>query len=1056
MKRSHSHYLSLIIISVVFLIMPTGKSYSQQINIPRIDKMPDLPAPYLMRDWKNVSMGYDSLVFNKNLSGTYLPLIWTDNNSINYPGSSRFGLHTVVGTTVPQSAEAINCLPAVIGATLSGIDKSNQNGDDWVAMCKEWFNKNNGLDVYKNGFSDNTSDDFWYETMPNIFFYQLNYLYPGNNIFKSQFTSVADQWLEVVNKMGGSTIPWHIPNMKYQGWDFSTMTAFPNHVHDEPEVAGAVAWMLYNAYTETGNSKYRIGAEQAMEYLNSLNSNPAYELQLSYGVYIAARMNAELGTNYDITKMLNWCFNTDNIRNWGAMVGNWGGYDVDGLIGEVNGNNDYPFVMNTFEQIGALVPMVRYDERYARAIGKWVLNAANAARLFYPKYLPSQNQDQPSKQWADQYDSASYIAHEAMHQHDPNNYNITPYASGDPIGGGWGKTNLALYGSSHVGILGGIIDTTNVKGILKLDLLKTDYFHQPAYPTFLFYNPYSSDQTVVFNAGSELRDIYDLVSKQFIANSVSGQVNLTIPANGVVIAVLTPQGGTQTYQKDKFLVNGVVVDFHSGKFSGNYPPRIKSLNSTKQTLIFNDTTSIFCTATDLENDTLTYSWKASAGKILGEGSAVKYVSSDTAGNIIVTCTVSDSKNSPISESDSLTVINKINHVPVISNLIINTRKIDIGKSTSAICIATDQDNDSLNYNWFSSAGTIIGAGSSVTWQAPSAEGNYYIKCAVNDSLGAYTSDSVWVEVRDLSIQQTGNLVASFPFDGNATDISGNGNNGTLNNVFAVNDRFGNPNGALSFNGVNSYVLVPNSQSLNFTKSITINYWMKVNNFLSREQYVISHGSYDNRWKVSIIPENKLRWTIKTTNGITDLDSEVPLVRDSLYNITTAYNGSDVEIYINGKLNSFKKWSGDFNTANIALTIGQMLPNDNNYNFDGVLDDIKIYDYALSLDQIKELYQSPNSVDDQTANIPQTENLVQNYPNPFNPATNIKFDLNKESHINLTIYNSLGQKIETLIDKTMSAGSFNVVWNANGFASGIYFYVLKTDNNIYYKKMILMK
>ena len=71
----------------------------------------------------------------------------------------------------------------------------------------------------------------------------------------------------------------------------------------------------------------------------------------------------------------------------------WGGYDVDGLIGEINSSvgygGDYPFIMNTFELIGTLVPMIRYDSRFATAIGKWVLNAANAARLFYPEYLPA-------------------------------------------------------------------------------------------------------------------------------------------------------------------------------------------------------------------------------------------------------------------------------------------------------------------------------------------------------------------------------------------------------------------------------------------------------------------------------------------------------------------------------------------------------------------------------------------------------------------------------------------------------------------------------------------
>ena len=53
-----------------------------------------------------------------------------------------------------------------------------------------------------------------------------------------------------------------------------------------------------------------------------------------------------------------------------------------------------------------------------------------------------------------------------------------------------------LYGSSHVGILGGIVRPTNVDGILQLDLLKTDYFHADAYPTYLYYNPHAAEKSV--------------------------------------------------------------------------------------------------------------------------------------------------------------------------------------------------------------------------------------------------------------------------------------------------------------------------------------------------------------------------------------------------------------------------------------------------------------------------------------------------------------------------------------------------------------------------------
>ncbi len=138
----------------------------------------------------------------------------------------------------------------------------------------------------------------------------------------------------------------------------------------------------------TGEEKYRIGAEHCLEFLSNWTNNPSYEIQLPYGVYAATRMNAELGTDYDIEKMMNWCFDRGDLRGWGVITGNWGGNDMDGLIGEVNASGpDYVFHMNSLEHVGALVPATRYDDRFATAIAKWVLNTANASRFYYAEFL---------------------------------------------------------------------------------------------------------------------------------------------------------------------------------------------------------------------------------------------------------------------------------------------------------------------------------------------------------------------------------------------------------------------------------------------------------------------------------------------------------------------------------------------------------------------------------------------------------------------------------------------------------------------------------------------
>jgi hypothetical protein len=1053
MKKIILYCSRIFLISCFIITFFTSTQISaQQINIPRIEQMPNLPSPYKMRDWKQVAIGYDNFVFDFNLTGQYLPLIWMNTNTDNYPNHNSFGLHTVVGTNSPGSSEAINLLPAVIGASLCDIDKSNQNGYDWVLMCEEYFNKSNGANVYLNHPNGSSWDDWWYDVMPNIFFYQLYNMYPNTGDFNFQFTSVADRWLEAVKVMGGSSTPWQNPNMNYRAFNLMTMTPYSLDVH-EPEAAGAIAWILYNAYVETNDPKYRIGAEWAMEFLNGLTTNPAYELQLSYGVYLAVRMNAEIETTYDVEKLINWCFNVGSLRDWGAILGHWGNYDVDGLIGEVNGSNDYAFLMNTFEQVGALVPLVRYDERFARAIGKWVLNASNAARLFYTNYLPDQNQD--SEEWSHQYDPNSYIGHEAMRE---TQYAQSPYATGDAIDGNWGMTNLALYGSSHIGILGGIIDTTNVEQILMLDLLKTDYFHKDAYLSYLIYNPYNEDKIVDVNFGNDQYDIYDIVSKTLLKNGVNGSTSITIPSDAAVIAVILPSGGNVTYDLDKMLVNGIIVDYHSGQTVSNYPPRIKSLSADSTTILLGSDIKIYCTAKDKDGDLISYSWSASDGSISGDGSQITWTAPNTIGSYFITCSVEDGKGGEISDTISIKVVELINNDPVISKITANPRKIHLGTQSEVSCKANDIDGDQLSYSWSSQQGSLSGSGSVVTWTAPLNEGNYFINCTVDDGRGGITSDSLLVSVRDTSVNQSGNLVAFYPFNGNANDESGNGINGTVYQAILVSDRFNNPNSAYKFDGSNDYIQVSNSPSLNFTNSITVSFWIKVSEFFIREAYPLSHGNWENRWKVSIT-NNRIRWTVKTSIAIKDLDSETELKLDSLYNVTVLYNGSDFEIYINGKLDALSTFSGSILSTTIDLMIGQVLPGNNNnqYNFKGVLDDIRIYDYALSYNEIGKLYDIVSDVKDQSNDqLPERTILYQNYPNPFNPTTLIGFSISDRGFVSLKVYDVLGKQVTTIVNEEKLAGTYQIEFDGSKLPSGVYFYRLIAGSYIQTKKLLLLK
>jgi len=90
------------------------------------------------------------------------------------------------------------------------------------------------------------------------------------------------------------------------------------------------------------------------------------------------------------------------------------------------------------------------------------------------------------------------------------------------------------------------------------------------------------------------------------------------------------------------------------------------------------------------------------------------------------------------------------------------------------------------------------------------------------------------------------------------------------------------------------------------------------------------------------------------------------------------------------------------------------------------------------------------------NVTSFYSLSQNYPNPFNPNTKIKFDIPKSSNIKLTVYDITGKEISILADEKISPGSYEVEFNGNKSASGIYFYRLETSDFIQTNKMILLK
>jgi len=83
-------------------------------------------------------------------------------------------------------------------------------------------------------------------------------------------------------------------------------------------------------------------------------------------------------------------------------------------------------------------------------------------------------------------------------------------------------------------------------------------------------------------------------------------------------------------------------------------------------------------------------------------------------------------------------------------------------------------------------------------------------------------------------------------------------------------------------------------------------------------------------------------------------------------------------------------------------------------------------------------------------------LEQNYPNPFNPVTNIKFSIPLTGIVKLKVYDILGKEMAVLVNKHLTAGTYQADFNGSTFASGVYFYKLETEGFLEIKKMMLVK
>ena len=216
------------------------------------------------------------------------------------------------------------------------------------------------------------------------------------------------------------------------------------------------------------------------------------------------------------------------------------------------------------------------------------------------------------------------------------------------------------------------------------------------------------------------------------------------------------------------------------------------------------------------------------------------------------------------------------------------------------------------------------------------------------------------------------LIAEYHFDGNAKDSSEKGNNGSVSGSVYIDGKFGQ---ALSFDGENDFVRVPDSISLNPT-SLTIEAWIFVNSSKSSWHSILTKMDklQDSGYELYIIQQNIPRFGLvsKGTKKVTD-GNYIPLNKWTY--IAATYDRRALVLYVNGEFDSYDEKTGFLGTASKEdLYIGSW--GDVDY-FSGAIDEVRIYNRALSDLEIKENFKSAiNPVNQTTTPSITTEPTIQ--------------------------------------------------------------------------------
>ena len=208
------------------------------------------------------------------------------------------------------------------------------------------------------------------------------------------------------------------------------------------------------------------------------------------------------------------------------------------------------------------------------------------------------------------------------------------------------------------------------------------------------------------------------------------------------------------------------------------------------------------------------------------------------------------------------------------------------------------------------------------------------------------------------------LVAHYPFNGNANDESGNGNDGTVNGATLTTDRFGNENSAYNFDGVNDYVDISSPYTDFTSNQITVSWWINYDSFQVGSG-IGQATMNNNNWTTTVWlfhGNSSSDYSFYISNGNIGVEtSSTELEPNEWINLVGLYDSNSIKMFVNGNIiTSINHNSQMVNNPNSVIHFGKDVRYSSNRWFNGIIDDVRIYNRALSEEEIQELYNPFNA------------------------------------------------------------------------------------------------